>query len=78
MAPDGELDKAAVERWLRERWVTRAEGSRLLGVSPESLRYYTLKGRIETLDAPGRALYSREDVERVARERLARKGGPDA
>jgi len=51
-------------------WITRAEASRILGVSERSVDRWAAKQRISTQDRPGNRgkLYSRADVERLANE----------
>ncbi len=68
-----QMDSKALEQELRDNWLSRGEAARLAGVSPEWIRSLWVTGGIESIDTPAGRLYNRADVERVAREREAKK-----
>jgi len=54
--------------------LTVTGAARILGVTPETVRYYDRQGILKTLRTEsGIRLFLREDVERLAAERAARE-----
>lgn len=56
-------------------YLSRSEAARLLACSAELVAQLARSGRLASIQAPGGRIYRRGDVEQLAAERAARRGG---